>query len=149
MEYLEWLGSTFGKDLRQEYARSYQDRRLRLKLASAAIRFYEYELSRAMLDVLQEMPGVRLYGPSDVHWLDQRVPTFSFTLKGWHPRQLAERLNQEGIYSWDGNYYALGVTERLGLEESGGLLRVGAVHYNTVEEVHRFGEALARIIKIA
>ena len=149
VEYLEWVGAVFGEDYLEKYRGRYQGRRLRLKQATAAIRAYEFELSRAMLDVLEEMPGVRLYGPCDVRRLEQRVPTFSFTLKGWHPRQLAERLAQEGIYSWDGNYYALGVTERLGVEESGGMLRVGAVHYNTVEEVHRFGEVLARTVKIA
>jgi cysteine desulfurase family protein (TIGR01976 family) len=149
VEYLEWVGAVFGEDYLEKYGGRYQGRRLRLKQATAAIRAYEFELSRAMLDVLEEMPGVRLYGPCDVRRLEQRVPTFSFTLKGWHPRQLAERLAQEGIYSWDGNYYALGVTERLGVEESGGMLRVGAVHYNTVEEVHRFGEVLARTVKIA
>jgi len=73
------------------------------------------------------------------------VPTFSFNLKGWRPRQLAERLAQEEIYVWDGNYYALAVTERLGLEEGGGMVRVGPVHYNTVEEIGRFGEALGEV----
>jgi cysteine desulfurase family protein (TIGR01976 family) len=148
VEYLDWVGTAFGKDYQEKFAGRYQGRCLRLKQAANAIRAYEYELSRALLEILQETPGVRLYGPCDVRRLEQRVPTFSFTLKGWHPRQLAERLAQEGIYSWDGNYYALGVTERLGLEESGGMLRVGAVHYNTVEEVHFFGEALARVIRL-
>ena len=73
------------------------------------------------------------------------MPTVSFTLKGWHPRQLAEALAQEGIYVWDGNYYALEITERLGLEDSGGMVRVGPVHYNTVAEVERLGEALGKI----
>ncbi len=149
VEYLDWLGTEFGADFLEKYADRYQGRRLRLKQAIAAVRTYEFELSRAMLDILEEMPGIRLYGPTDMRRLEQRVPTFSFTLKGWHPRQLAERLAREGIYSWDGNYYALGVTERLGVEESGGMLRVGAVHYNTVEEIHRFGEALASIIRLA
>jgi selenocysteine lyase/cysteine desulfurase len=62
-----------------------------------------------------------------------------------HPRRVAEQLDKANIYVWDGNYYALAVTERLGLEESGGMVRVGPVHYNTVEEIHRFGEALRRI----
>jgi selenocysteine lyase/cysteine desulfurase len=77
--------------------------------------------------------------------LEERVPTFTFTLKGWSPRELAAKLDEYGIYVWDGNYYALAVTERLGLEESGGMVRVGPVHYNTVEEIHRFGEALGSI----
>ena len=58
---------------------------------------------------------------------------------------MAEELDKAGIYVWDGNYYALNVTERLGVEESGGMVRIGPVHYNTVEEVERFGEALRKI----
>ena len=88
------------------------------------------------------MPGLRLYGLSDPLRLDERVPTFSFTLEGKHPREVAEALAAGNIYAWDGNYYALAVTERLGVEASGGMVRVGAVHYNTREEVERLGEAL-------
>ncbi|HEY5671161.1 MAG TPA: aminotransferase class V-fold PLP-dependent enzyme, partial [Anaerolineales bacterium] len=116
------------------------------KQAMAAIRAYEYELSRALLDVLEETPGVTIYGIKDVRRLEERVPTYAFNLQGKHPRLLAEALDKECIYVWDGNYYALAVTERLGLEESGGMVRVGPVHYNTVEEVHRFGEALRKIV---
>jgi selenocysteine lyase/cysteine desulfurase len=92
------------------------------------------------------MPGVTIYGLTDRRRLEERVPTVAFRLKGWHPRQVAECLGQDGIYVWDGNYYALAVTERLGLEESGGMVRVGPVHYNTLEEIHRFGEALGKIV---
>jgi len=73
-------------------------------------------------------------------------PLVSFDeLLDQHPRQVAEALDKENIYVWDGNYYALAVTERLGLEESGGMVRVGPVHYNMVEEIHRFREALEKI----
>jgi selenocysteine lyase/cysteine desulfurase len=58
---------------------------------------------------------------------------------------VAEELAKENINVWDGNYYALAITERLGLEQSGGMVRVGPVHYNTVAEIERFGEALRRI----
>ena len=62
-----------------------------------------------------------------------------------HPRQVAEALDDADIYVWDGNYYALAVTERLGLEDSGGMVRVGPVHYNTLEEIKKFGEALGKL----
>ncbi len=110
----------------------------------AAIQAYEYEISRALLDVLEETPGVTIYGLTDRKRLEERVPTMSFTLKDRHPRQVAEELDKQDVYVWDGNYYALAVTERLGLEDNGGLVRVGPVHYNTVGEIHRFGEALER-----
>ena len=162
LEYFEWVGETFGENYAEKYGGrgtsgalkgisqdSYgvpqQGRRLRLKQAMSAIRAYEYELSRALLDVLEETPGVTIYGITDQRRLEQRAPTYAFTLKGWHPRRVAEELDKAGIYVWDGNYYALAVTERLGLEESGGMVRVGPVHYNTVEEIERFGEILGRI----
>jgi cysteine desulfurase family protein (TIGR01976 family) len=145
IDYLEWVGQTFGAAAAEKYTGHFQGRRLHLKQAMTAIRAYEFELSRALLDVLEETPGLRLYGPRDVRRLEERVPTFSFTLQGWQPRQLAEALGEAGIYVWDGNYYALAVTERLGLEESGGMVRAGAVHYNTVADIQKFGEALGKL----
>lgn len=145
IEYLEWVGETFGSEYTEKYQGRFSGRALRLKQAMSAIRAYEFELSRALLDVLEETPGVTVYGLTDRRRLEERVPTVSFTLKGWHPRQAAERLGEAGIYVWDGNYYALAVTERLGLEAAGGMVRVGAVHYNTPEEIRMFGEALGRV----
>jgi cysteine desulfurase family protein (TIGR01976 family) len=148
LDYLEWVGENFGGQYEDKYQDRYQGRALKLKQAMSAIRSYEYELSRALLDVLEETPGVTVYGPTDRRQLEERVPTVSFTMKGLHPRRVAEELDKENIYVWDGNYYALAVTERLGLEDGGGMVRVGPVHYNTVEEIHRFGEALRRLAQI-
>ncbi len=145
LEYLAWLGETYGEHYAEKYHARYQDRALKLKQALSAVRAYEFELNRALLDVLEETPGVKVYGITDRRVLEQRVPTVSFTLQGHTPRQVAAALDQAGIYVWDGNYYALAVTERLGLEQSGGMVRVGPVHYNTIDEIHRFGEALGRI----
>jgi cysteine desulfurase family protein (TIGR01976 family) len=142
VEYLEWVGAEFGGAFLENYSGQYSGRRLSLKQAMSAIRSYEFELSRAVLDVLEETPGVTIYGLADARRLEERVPTFSFRLKGWHPLQAAEALAQKGIYVWDGNYYALSITERLGLEDSGGMVRVGPVHYNTVAEVDRLREVL-------
>jgi selenocysteine lyase/cysteine desulfurase len=61
---------------------------------------------------------------------------------------VAEKLAQEGIYTWDGNYYAINVTERLGVENNGGMVRVGAVHYNTLEEVELLKAALLKISRV-
>jgi cysteine desulfurase family protein (TIGR01976 family) len=146
LEYLEWVGNTYGGNYHDKYAARYSGRRLRLKQAMAAIRAYEYEISRALLDILTDTPGVRLYGPQDPRQLEARVPTFSFTVEGFSPREFARQLGEAGIYVWDGNYYALAVTERLGLEDRGGMVRVGAVHYNTLEEVDRFKDVLTKII---
>lgn len=142
IEYFEWLGETFGEEFATRLSQTYKGRALKLKQAMSAIRAYEYDLSQALLDILEETPGVKVYGPTDRKRLAERVPTVSFTLKGLHPRQVAEALDKENIYVWDGNYYALAVTERLGLEDSGGMVRVGPVHYNTLGELARFNEAL-------
>ena len=139
------MGQNFGGDFLDNYAGRFSGRRLALKVAMNAIRAYEFEVSRAVLSTLDGIPGLRIYGLTESRRLEERVPTFAFTLEGWHPRQVAERLAQEGIYVWDGNYYAINVTERLGLEESGGMVRVGPVHYNTLEEVERLGDALRNI----
>jgi len=142
LEYFEWLGRQFGDETANG---EYVGRRLVLKKALAAIRAYEFELSRELLSVLQAVPGLKLYGPADAGHVEGRVPTFSFRLKDLAPRLLAEKLAELGIYAWDGNYYALGVTERLELEQHGGMLRVGAVHYNTLDEVQKLKQALLQI----
>ena len=146
MEYFEWIGETFGEAYVDEYGDRFSGRKLRLKRGMAAIRDYEYDLSRLLLDILAETPGVTVYGLTDTNRVDERVPTVSFNLKGWHPRKLAQELDKHNIYAWNGNYYALAVTERLGVEDSGGMLRVGAVHYNTVEEIERVGEVLGKLV---
>jgi len=145
LEYIEWVGKSFGGQHSERYAADYSGRRLNFKLGMSAIRSYEFELSQALLDILAETPGVTVYGIKDTRRLEERVPTAAFTLMGKSPRRVAEQLDEANIYVWDGNYYALEVTTRLGLEGSGGMVRVGPVHYNTLEEIQRFGEALANL----
>ena len=146
LEYFGWVSAQFGDDQAEALSGgSYQGRRLDLKKAMLAIRAYEYELSRALLSALEEVPGIRIFGLTDVRRLDERVATYSFRIGDLHPREIAKRLAEQGIYVWDGNYYAINVTERLGLEDKGGMLRVGAAHYNTLEEVERLKAALIQI----
>jgi len=146
IEYFEWIGKEFGgryvEGLKEE---GYQGRRLELKKGLTAIRSYEFELGRALLSALESVPGLHIYGLSDVRRLEDRVATFAFRLKDMPPRVVAEKLAKEGIYVWDGNYYAINVTERLGLEQHGGMVRVGAAHYNTLAEVQRLKDALMKI----
>ncbi len=146
IEYFEWLGKTFGDSAVEGLAgRGYEGRRLELKKAMTVLRAYEFELGRALLAALESIPGLRLYGLTDPRRLEDRVATFSFRLKDRNPREVAEKLAAEGFYVWDGNYYALNVSERLGVEESGGMVRVGAAHYNTLEEVEQLKNALLKI----
>lgn len=147
LEYLEWLGYLFGEDYLELYAEQYDGRRQVLKQAMSAVRSYEFELSRALLAALQEIPGVRVYGIRDVDRLPERVPTIAITLDGWRPQELARALAEQEINVWNGNFYALTVTERLGLEEDGGLVRIGATHYNTKMEIERLAEAVETLIR--
>ncbi len=144
IEYFEWVGKEFGKEHAAGLSH-YEGRRLELKKGMAVIHAYELKLGHALLSALGSVPEMRLYGLTDENRLHDRVATVSFRLKDMHPRLVAEKLSQEGIYVWDGNYYALNVSERLGVEESGGMVRVGAAHYNTLEEVERLKEALMKI----
>jgi len=112
-------------------------RREFLKSAYRAIRTHERNLMEAMLRGLAQIPRLRLYGISDPARLDSRCPTFAVRIEGHTPLELATRLGEKGIFAWDGNYYAINLSERLGVERDGGFLRIGLVHYNTEEEVER------------
>ena len=122
LEYIEWVGQTFGLEHTERYAGDYPGRRLKFKLGMSAIRSYEYELSCLLLDILAETLGVTVYGLTDTRRLEERVPTCAFTLN--------VEMDEANIYVWDGNYYALEATKRLGLEDKGGMVRVGPVPQN-------------------
>src|SRR4026207_1050259 len=146
LEYLEWLGSQFGGDQAQAWKEAgFTGRRLILKQAMSVMQAYESELSLALIKVIESIPGTRIYGVTDLDRLQERVPTVSFTLEGKDPEQVATAFGEKGIYVWNGHNYALAVVERLGLLEAGGMIRVGPVHYNTLEELAKFGEVLERV----
>ena len=111
----------------------------------AAIRDYERGLAEKLIAGLLEIPGLTLYGISDPERFAWRTPTVAVRIAGHAPRQLAVALGERGIFTWDGNYYALNLTERLGVEQDGGMLRIGLVHYNTGAEVDRLLAALREI----
>jgi len=142
INYLAALGEKYGAPLASQFA-SFSGRRLHLKTAMAAIKAYEKDLFIRLMTGLRAIPGIRIYGITDLNRFDYRTPTVAFTLAGKTPRQVAEYLGQHDIYVWDGNYYALALMLKPGLEEQGGAVRVGLGHYNTVEEVERFLDVLA------
>lgn len=134
IDYLEWLGRTIAS----EPPRS---RRESLVAAMEGCIAYERELGERLLAGLHEV-GARLYGPPT---MDGRVPTFAFTLEGHHPDEAARALAQRGINAWSGHFYAVEPVRRLGLWESGGLIRIGLCHYSTAEEIDRLVESLRDI----
>ncbi len=117
-------------------------RRQRLVHTFGAIENYERKLAERLLDGLRSRPRLRVWGITQRERLGERVPTVSITAADHTPLQIAEHLAEREIYTWNGNMYALELTERLGLEEHGGLLRLGLVHYNTVEEIETLLQAL-------
>jgi cysteine desulfurase family protein (TIGR01976 family) len=123
-------------------------RREALQLAYRAIRAHERNLSERMLRGLAQIPGATLYGIGDPQRLNSRCPTFAIRIKSQTPIELATKLGERGIFTWDGNYYAINLTERLGVEKDGGFLRIGFVHYNTEEELDRVLEELATVSQL-
>ncbi len=118
------------------------NRRAALLAAYRGIREYEMSLATRMIRGLLEVPGLRFFGISDPARFADRAPTVGVRLANHSPLEAATYLGDRGIFTWDGNYYALNLTERLDVEQSGGLLRIGLVHYNTSEEVDRLLAAL-------
>jgi cysteine desulfurase family protein (TIGR01976 family) len=149
LEYLAEIGERYGQEHVENFSPDLADQKKALEMGMTAIRAYELELSRALVSELESIPGLRIYGISETRELDRRVPTFAFNIEGYTPRSIAEELGKRGIYVWDGNYYALAVTQRLGVEDSGGMVRVGPVHYNTAGEIERFGRELREIVGAA
>ncbi|NWG08213.1 MAG: cysteine desulfurase-like protein [Chloroflexi bacterium] len=148
LEYLQWLGMQFGAGQVQAWREAgFSGRRLELKVGMSAMQAYEKELSRKLIGIVQSISGTRIHGVTDLDHLDERVPTVSFTVDGKDPERIADELGRLGFYVWNGHNYALAIVERMGLLDAGGMVRIGPVHYNTLDELERFGEALEKVVK--
>jgi len=123
-----------------------KSRREALQAAYRATHQYEAGLLTRLIAGLQTIPGTRIFGIIDVKRFDERCSTLSFRLGDHNPTKVATFLGGRGIFTWDGNFYALNLSERLGVEQKGGVLRVGLVHYNTAEEVDRLLAALREFV---
>src|SRR5437764_1086486 len=133
-------------DLGRHSDASASSRREAVLAAYSALHRHEHGLMKRLIRGLSEIPGLTLYGISDPSRFDQRCPTVAVRIQGHTPLALAAKLGERGIFTWDGNYYALNLTERLDVEKDGGFLRIGLVHYNTEEEVDRVIEGLREIV---
>ncbi len=121
-------------------------RRAAILAAHEAIHKHERKMTEKMIAGLLAIPGLKLYGISDSQRFDNRCATFVVRIAGHTPLELATKLGERGFFTWDGNYYALNLTERLDVERLGGFLRIGLAHYNTMEEVERLLAALREIV---
>jgi cysteine desulfurase family protein (TIGR01976 family) len=137
-DYLRDVGRRYGSP-------SGDDRRSELVAAMAAIVDYEQALVRRLLDGLGAIRGVAIHGIVDPARAGERAPTVSISIDGVRPRSAAESMGRDGIFVWDGDFYATGLIERLGKTAEGGVLRLGLVHYNTAAEVDRALEAVDRL----
>lgn len=136
--YLAEVGRTHG-------APAGPSRREAIAAAFRAIEAWERGLAARFLEGARTVPGLRVYGIADPERLAERTPTFAVRLEGRHPAETAAALGERGIFVWDGHYYALELMERLGLQATGGAVRIGFCHYHTPEEVDRVLEELARL----
>ena len=131
-----------GKSVVADQFAQFSGRRRELKRAMHAIQQYELQLSRYLARELTKIAGLKIYGITATKDFGHRTPTFAIRLPHMTPAEVARRLGAQGIFVWDGNFYALEVTTRLGVEASGGLVRIGLAHYNTMEEIDRLLDAL-------
>jgi cysteine desulfurase family protein (TIGR01976 family) len=144
-DYLRDVGRSYGDVAGAAGAADASERRRELVAGMSAIAGYERALVRRLLDGLAAIAGVTIHGLVDPARAAERVPTVSVSIDGVAPRAAAEALGRQGIFVWDGDFYATGLIERLGKAEIGGVLRLGLVHYNTADEVDRALEAVAEI----
>ena len=137
IEHLAWLGRMLSDEE--------MSRREALSVAFSAIEEYERELCWKMIEGLQTIDGLKIWGITDPSMKQHRAPTVSFTHPSMTAEKIGEALAEQGIFAWAGNFYALELSEALGLEPEGAL-RVGILHYNTTEEIDRFVDELSGIL---
>ena len=121
-------------------------RREKLTVAFAKTKQHEMALSEHFLTRLVNYPKIKLFGIDDLERLSERTPTFALTFAGLEPRQVSEFLGKQHICVWDGNFYAQGLCEQLGVLDKGGVVRIGCMHYNTIEELDQLFDLFDELI---
>ena len=145
VEFIADLGSRFGDLSEGSLAASdkgWSDRRRRVVAGMEAMELYEQPLANKLISELSLLEKVTVYGPPSGYL---RTSTVSFTVDGTSAEEVAAALGEKGLFVWDGHFYAICLVERLGLKESGGLVRVGLSPYNTEAEIDRLLTEVRRI----
>jgi cysteine desulfurase family protein (TIGR01976 family) len=140
-------GVDYFADLGRRANPTVKNRREAIRATFETVQSYERSLMEKLMLGLHEIPGAKVYGITDPARFDQRCPTIAVRIAGHPPLELATKLGERGFFTWDGNYYAINLSERLDVEKDGGFLRIGLVHYNTMEEVERLIGALKEIAR--
>jgi selenocysteine lyase/cysteine desulfurase len=143
ISYLESLGK---RAQSSGDAATKNSKRANLARAMQNIRAYEESLSREMLQVLHDC-GAKIYGFAEENQVHERVPTLCFHLPNVAPSKVTQSLAQAGIGIRDGHMYAPRLMKRLGVPVESGVVRASLVHYNTLDEIHSFGNALLDLTK--
>jgi cysteine desulfurase family protein (TIGR01976 family) len=143
LEYLEMIGKEYGAKFKDIYP-GFKGRRLELKKAMSAIVEYERMLGLKLYEGLKKKEGLKVCGITDPDNYKWRCHTFSFTLKGYTSAEICKKMNEKGIFVWNGEegFGAYELVKYLDLVKTGGLLRVCLEHYNTVAEIDAFLEEL-------
>jgi len=145
IDYFAWVG----KKIAADYCIENKNYRDRTKFIYAALNyFFEYEniLTSRLIKGLNQLPNLQIHGIKNKEDLSRRVPTISFTVKDITSGIIAEKLGKENIFVWNGDMYAIEAVKALEIHESSGVVRVGAVHYNTIEEIDNFLNTLEKIL---
>jgi cysteine desulfurase family protein (TIGR01976 family) len=138
VDYFAWLGETM--------AGGKGDRRQKVRAGMVAIAEYEQRLAQHLVQGLQSIPGITIHGITADEAMSRRGPTVAFTHERHAPEDIARALASENIFAWSGHNYAVEVAKSLGIYDSGGAVRVGPVHYNTIGEIDHLVARLGPIL---
>lgn len=146
VDYFAEIGATLAQDY-HEQNNHFSGRRQAVHAAFNYLFDYEADLSSHLISGLQQLPGIKIQGISDAAAMRRRVPTVSFTVQGDSPDRIAKALAAENIFVWSGHLYAVEAARALGIMDSGGAVRVGPVHYNSIDELDQLLAALDVILR--
>jgi cysteine desulfurase family protein (TIGR01976 family) len=144
LEYYAWVGGITGKS-----SAAVATLGERIGMGKRAMQAYEESLSLRLIDGLRALSGIRIHGITSASEMHDRISTISFTRAGIAPLHIARELAKREIYVWNGHNFAIDMIEKLGLASTGGVVRAGPVHYNTIAEVDRFLNAMEDIVRKA
>jgi cysteine desulfurase family protein (TIGR01976 family) len=145
VEYFAAIGRSMAEDYHDRWSQ-FSGNRQHVHAAMDLLFDYEKSLANHLIGGLTAIDGVTIQGISDAEAIDRRVPTVSFTHSQASPDSIAKALAEQNIFVWSGHNYAVEVAKTLGIYDSGGAVRVGPVHYNSIEEIDEFLAALPAIL---
>ncbi len=140
IDYLASIGTTYGAPIDGS-------RRAAIRAGFAEIEHHERALANRFLEGIAAIDRIRLYGIAERDRVGERTPTFALRVGDEHPIATAEALAERGIFVWDGHYYAIELYDRLGINDTGGAVRIGFCHYHTTAEVDRVLDTLADLAR--